>query len=190
MKSIKYKSFQVDTTEGLQELLKSSPIRGFKITTHSKQGTYFLPRFIGWKTIETFEKVEYQEGTIWTQSLEVHLENTDLISVTFFLRAYIARALHTLEHNLYELPTPVGDDIYYDKIPQYFYRVLQIILLIDHLGLVPREAIREYITKLNNLANMFNLRRESDDAIPVRLDSEEALDKRFLSEESYAIEFF
>lgn len=190
MKSIKYKSFQVHTPEGLQELLESSPIHGFKITTHSKQGTYFLPRFIGWKTIETIEKVEYQEGTIWTQSLEVHLENTDLISITIFLRAYIAKALHTLNHNLNELPTQVGDDIYYDKIPQFFYQVLQVILLIDNLGLVPRESIQEYIAQLNNTANLFNSHREENDAIPVRLDSEEALDKKFFSSETYNLEFF
>lgn len=191
MKPIKYKSFQVDTPEGLLELLESSPIHGFKITTNSKQNTYFLPKFMGgWKTIETTEKKEYQEGDLWVQTHEVHMENTDPITITTFLRAHMNKALQTLVHNIYELPTRVGDDIYYDKIPQFSYQVLQVILLIDNLDLVPREVIQEYIHRLNKAATMFNSLREENDAIPVRLDSEEALDKKFFSRETYNLEFF
>ncbi len=191
MEPIKYKSFQVSTTEGLRELLKSSPIHGFKITTHSKQYTYFLPRLTcGWKTIETLEEKEYQEGHFWTQTKEVYLENTDLSPITTFLMAYISKALQTLTNNIDELPTQMRDDVYYDKIPQFSYQVLQVILLIDNLGLVPREVIQEYIYRLNQAATLFNSLREENDAIPVRLDSEEALDKRFFSRETYNLEFF
>lgn len=194
MKDIKYKSFQVSHTDGLRELLVSSPIQGFKITTNSKQNFYFLPRPRGWKIEETIQEVEYQKRSIWVQSQKVYLDSvTNSVMDNYliaYLRDYIERVLNDLEHTLYGLPLHLDYDTYYYKIPQYFYQVLQVILLIENLGLIYPKTIQWYFKKLNLLATAFNPRMEHQDAIPVRLDSEEALDKKFFSSESYDIEFF